>query len=303
MDRVKQQIHYWCEDTSSGTYLGGGVTAAVLDTGLSLHPDFRGRVAAFLDMTGKGKDPRVPYDDSGHGTHVAGILLGDGRMSGGRFAGIAPRAGIVALKVLDEKGEGKIEDILRGIDWVRSHAKEYGIRVANLSVGAKEGLGEEKEQRLLEAVETLWDEGLVVTVSAGNQGPREGTVAVPGTSRKVITVGALKMESVPLECSGRGPTRDCVVKPDLLAPGYLIHSCRNRYGKRWGYYTAKSGTSMAAPVVCGAAALYLCKYPRATNLEIKLRLMQTAGTRQRGKKAQDSCGDEERLLDVEAFLH
>ena len=115
MDRVRQLVRYWCDDTFSGKCLGKGVTAAVLDTGLAPHPDFRGRVRVFLDMTKGKKQLRQPYDDSGHGTHVAGILAGDGRMSGGLLAGMAPEAELVILKVLDEKGEGSIEDILRGI--------------------------------------------------------------------------------------------------------------------------------------------------------------------------------------------
>lgn len=295
MDRVRQLVRYWCDDTFSGKCLGKGVTAAVLDTGLAPHPDFRGRVRVFLDMTKGKKQLRQPYDDSGHGTHVAGILAGDGRMSGGLLAGMAPEAELVILKVLDEKGEGSIEDILRGILWVEENAVRLGIRVVNISVGAKSGLGEEKERRLLSAVEMLWDQNLVVTVSAGNQGPGEGSVAVPGTSRKIITVGALKTGTGVLNCSGRGPTRECVVKPDLFAPGYLIRSCSHRPGRRSGYYTAKSGTSMAAPVVCGAAALYLCKYPEASNTEVKLRLLQTALKTEGGKG--------ERCLDVKHFLH
>ena len=114
-------------------------------------------------------------------------------------------------------------------------------------------------------------------------------------NRKIITVGALKTDTGVLNCSGRGPTRECVVKPDLFAPGYLIRSCSHRPGRRSGYYTAKSGTSMAAPVVCGAAALYLCKYPEASNTEVKLRLLQTALKTEGGKG--------ERCLDVKHFLH
>ena len=117
--------------------------------------------------------------------------------------------------------------------------------IVNLSVGAKADLDAGKEQEFLRGVEQLWDEGLVVIVSRGNQGPARGTVAVPGTSRKVITVGALKTNERIQDISGRGPTKDCVVKPDLLAPGYQILSCRSQFGRRTGYYTVKSGTSMA----------------------------------------------------------
>lgn len=292
MDRVKKIIHYWCRDTSENKVRGQGTVVAVLDTGLAPHPDFSGRVTEFRDLVGHREGL---YDDSGHGTHVAGILLGDGRISRGILSGIAPAAEIAAVKVLDQKGEGDVETILTGIRWVLEHRKRLGIRIVNLSVGAKSGLDLRKEQEFLGAVERMWDEGIVVIVSAGNQGPGAGTVVVPGTSRKVITVGALKTDARIQDCSGQGPTGECVVKPDLLAPGYQILSCGSRFGRRYGYYTVKSGTSMATPVVSGAAALYLSKYPEARNVEVKLRLMQTC-RRLEGKAAGRGC------LDVRAFL-
>ena len=207
MDRVRQLVRYWCDDTFSGKCLGKGVTAAVLDTGLAPHPDFRGTgPGVFRSDKGKEATPGSPMMTAATGTHVAGILAGDGRMSGGLLAGMAPEAELVILKVLDEKGEGSIEDILRGIRWVEENAARLGIRVVNISVGAKSGLGEEKERRLLSAVEMLWDQNLVVTVSAGNQGPGERIRGCAGTSRKIITVGALKTGTGVLNCSGRGPT-------------------------------------------------------------------------------------------------
>ena len=90
---------------------------------------------------------------------VAGILLGDGRMSGGILSGVAPEAAVVALKVLDEKGDGSVENILAGLRWVRENRRRYGIRIVNLSVGAKADLDAGKEQEFLRGVEQLWDEG------------------------------------------------------------------------------------------------------------------------------------------------
>nr|WP_296265556.1 S8 family peptidase [uncultured Merdimonas sp.] len=292
MDRVKKIIHYWCKDTRENRVRGRGSVVAVLDTGLSPHPDFGGRVAGFQDMTRGRKEM---YDDSGHGTHVTGILLGAGRMSKGILSGIAPEAEVAVVKVLDQNGEGDVETILAGIWWVLENRKRLGIRIVNLSVGAKMGLDPGKEKEFLRAVEEMWNAGLVVVVSAGNQGPGEGTVAVPGTSRKVITVGALKTDARIQDCSGQGPTGECVVKPDLLAPGYRILSCNSRFGRRYGYYTVKSGTSMAAPVVSGAVALYLSKYPEAQNAEVKLRMIQTC-------RRLEEKGTGKRCLDVEAFL-
>ena len=271
MDRVKQQIHYWCDDTMQGNNKGKNITAAILDTGMAPHPDFKGRIVSFVDCVNERK---TLYDDSGHGTHVAGILAGDGRMSKGILAGMAPEAKLCAVKVLDEKGEGNVEQILKGLMWTGKNAQRFGIRVVNISAGAKIGLDEEKEARLLEAVDRLWDMGLVVVVSAGNYGPGEGTIAVPGTSRKVITVGAFKEGKDP-GCSGTGPTRECVVKPDLVAPGYQIVSCNNVSLRAKKPYTVKSGSSMATPVVSGAALVLLSKYPDMTNVEIKLKLWET----------------------------
>jgi len=292
MDKVKKEVHYMCSDTINRKYAGNQVGVAVLDTGIVLHTDFRGRIKAFKDCI-NGRN--MPYDDSGHGTHVAGILAGDGWMSKGVLAGMAPQANLYIVKVLNEKGEGDIRQILEGVRWVKSNSKKLGIRIVNLSVGAKSGIDREKEEWLLEAVEQLWDMGLVVVVSAGNQGPGEGTVAIPGTSRKVITVGA-SQEGKEAACSGRGPTGECVVKPDVMAPGYQIISCNNAPGSAGKFYTIKSGTSMATPVVSGAIAVLLSKYPDMSNVEVKMRLRQTCRKQPDGQTAGWGMLQVDRLL-------
>ena len=129
----------------------------------------------------------------------------------------------------------------------------------------------------------LWDAGLVVVVSAGNYGPKDGTIAIPGSSRKVITVGVTGGSQIvnvhsqkEWNYSGRGPTKQCVVKPDLTAPGTKVISCNGQYTHRWKKpYISKSGTSMATPVVAGAIACLLSKYPDMTNVEVKLRLRES----------------------------
>lgn len=273
MDRVKKLVHYWDNDQNKERITGKGVTAAVLDTGLAVHPDFKGRVIGWQDFINR---KRQCYDDNGHGTHVAGILAGSGRMSKGILAGIAPECDLVIVKVLDKRGEANVESILAGMRWVASNYERYGIRIVNLSAGAGKDLNTVKEKWLIQAVEHLWDLGLVVIVSAGNNGPGEGTVVVPGTSRKVITVGAVKTEKMESDgCSGNGPTKECVVKPDLVAPGYQIISCNSKIHGKKDAYTVKSGSSMATPIVSGASALILEKYPQITNVEIKLRFRET----------------------------
>ena len=280
MNKVKQQIHYCCDDTMKGNVRGQNVTVAVLDTGMAAHPDIKGRILAFYDCV---SHRHGLYDDSGHGTHVGGIIAGSGALSQGRLAGIAPEANLAAVKVLDAKGEGDVMQIMEGIRWIRKNRSRYGIQVANISVGAKLGLDEEKERCLIQAVEMLWDDGITVIVSAGNYGPKEGSVTVPGNSRKVITVGALEEPGMKNICSGAGPTNRCIVKPEVVAPGYQVFSCSSLYRKNRIPYVRKSGTSMATPVVSGAAALFLSKYPGAANVEIKLKLRETCERQHNGK--------------------
>ena len=141
----------------------------------------------------------------------------------------------------------------------------------NISVGTvKEG--DSRDALLVQAVEEAWDAGLVVVVAAGNMGPMPQTITAPGNSRKVITVGSSD-DSAPVY-SGRGPTKNCVCKPDVVAPGSGIVSCSALW-QRGQAYCRKSGTSMATPMVSGAAALLLSQEPWLTNVEVKMRLMET----------------------------
>lgn len=273
MDRVKKSVHYWCCDTINRKCTGKGITAAVMDTGLAVHPDFSGRVLAFKDCVNQKN--RI-YDDSGHGTHVAGILAGDGKVSSGTLAGMAPEVSLVIVKVLDKNGNGSMEQIESGIRWIMENHARYNIRIVNISMGARAGVYPDKDTRIVQMVEELWNLGLIVVVSAGNYGPGKGTISVPGTSRKVITTGAMESESRQKECSGQGPTVECVVKPDIVAPGYYIISTSNLYREQRKAYTVKSGSSMATPVVAGAAALVLSKYPDMGNVEMKLKLRETS---------------------------
>ena len=250
------------------SYTGKGVGVAVLDTGIFPHMDFRNRIRAFADFVAYKS---MPYDDNGHGTHVAGILAGDGTASMGKYKGVAPGCGLTALKVLDRFGNGSREQVLRAFRWILDHREQYRIRIVNISVGTTCRSVSDQDV-LIQGVEKLWDEGLVVVAAAGNQGPKPGSVTAPGSSRKVITVGSSDMLTGRTAVSGCGPTAECVCKPDLVAPGNHIVSCAPGTANTYG---VKSGTSMSTPLVSGAIALMLEKDPLLTNVEIKMLLRES----------------------------
>ena len=250
-------------------YTGKGIGVCILDTGIYEHIDFTGRIWAFYDFLAF---KRRPYDDNGHGTHVAGLVAGDGTASMGKYRGAAPGCGIISLKVLDRYGTGSQDDVLRALRWIRENRQQYRIRVVNISVGTTCN-SKRNHARLLESVEQLWDEGVVVVTAAGNQGPRPGSITAPGSSKKVITVGSSDVLEGRSAISGRGPTAECVCKPDIVAPGNKIMSCVP--GKPYSY-GVKSGTSMSTPLVTGAIACALEKNPALTNTDIKTMLMNSA---------------------------
>lgn len=259
---------------------GKGIAAAVLDTGIYEHEDFRfpkNRICCFRDFI-NGKN--MPYDDNGHGTHVSGIVASSGFGPGTKRIGIAPEAEIAALKVLDEKGSGKISTMMQAIDWLLQNYRRFGIRIVNISVGMPvKNWRDPQRDPLVQKVEELWDAGLTVVVAAGNEGPGQYTITSPGVSRKVITVGAMEESMTQrrgfgrmVHYSGCGPVPGtCVCKPDVIAPASDILSCDNHRGA----YRRRSGTSMATPVVTGVIALLLSAQPWLTNLDVKIRLMET----------------------------
>lgn len=295
MNQIKSLIH--CRGTFPDGLTGKGVGVAVLDTGIFPHRDFDDRILGFADFV--NQRTRC-YDDCGHGSHICGIIGGSGAASGGRYRGMAPGCNLVALKVLDRKGNGYVKDVLSGITWILERKDELGIRILNISVGAGGRKKMSENSALVLGVNQAWDAGLVVVVAAGNNGPRRMSVTTPGISRKVITVGCSDDDREVLvggkrmvDYSGRGPTMDCICKPDVVAPGCCVVSCAAQENK----YTVKSGTSMSTPIVSGAIALLLEKYPEMTNRDVKLRLMKSC--RDLGlPKNQQGWG----MLDVERLL-
>ncbi|PYQ06417.1 MAG: hypothetical protein DMF83_12355 [Acidobacteria bacterium] len=305
---------------------GAGVTVAVVDSGVALHPEIQTMVAAvdFVGLYDPLFAPGGSVDPHGHGTHVAGIIVGNGSHSDdAKFAGIAPEASLVSLRVLDGLGRGRSSDMLAALQWVLDHKNEYGIRVLNLSLGHPVFEAPEVDP-LVQAVDALWDAGVVVVCAAGNSGrDGHGTVTSPCNSRKVITVGASNdrqtldlTDDTVATYSSRGPTRlSLVAKPDILAPGNRIISTRSAGSHLDLLYPTNrvagdssqpdvfehfelSGTSMASPFVAGAAVLMLEQDPSLNPGTVKARLMLSARKAAVGDPFATGAG----LVDIEAAL-
>lgn len=294
-------------------YDGTGIGVAVIDSGIDAgHDDLTApelpggrRVVQFVDfVNGAGQ----PYDDYGHGTHVAGIVAGNGYDSNGRRAGIAPGAHLVVLKVLDATGRGHISHVIAALDYALQQRDAFQIRVINLSIGS--GVFESYETDLLTlAARRAVDAGIVVVASAGNAGrdpwgrPQYGGITAPGNAPWVLTVGASshmgtidRADDTVARFSSRGPTAiDRRAKPDLVAPGVGIESLSAPgsvlFASKSNYllngtvptsylpYLSLSGTSQAAPVIAGTVALMLQANPALTPNAVKAILQFTAQAR------------------------
>jgi serine protease AprX len=293
---------------------GAGVTVAVIDSGIAAwHDDLTNtsatqypfgnqRVAGFVDFV---NGQTLPYDDNGHGTHVAGIIAGNGFDSNGDKAGAAPDASLVSLKVLDANGNGTVSNIIAALDWVLEHHEEYKIRVVNLSVGAAIHESAWTDPLTL-AAKRVVDAGVTVVAAAGNFGkntaglPQYGGINAPGNAPWVLTVGGSSTQGTPRRTddvigafSSRGPTYiDWTAKPDLVAPGTgtvsLASAGSHFYQTKTSAllrgsietanipYLSLTGTSMAAPVVAGTVALMLEANPSLTPNAVKAILQYTA---------------------------
>ena len=288
-------------------YDGTGVTVAIIDSGITnWHDDLASsRIARFVDFV---NFQPVPYDDYGHGTHVAGILAGDGADSGGSRHGIAPGVSLLVEKVLDETGQGYISNVIAAIDYAIANRDTLGIRVINLSVAAPVSESYLVDPLALAARRAV-EAGIVVVTAAGNHGmnadgrPEYGRIGSPGNAPWVITVGASThagaasaRDTAVAPFSSRGPTPiDSLAKPDLVAPGVGIESLADpastlfltRPAARvWGTVTTASapylsltGTSMASPIVTGTIALMLQANPSLTPNMVKAILEYTAEAR------------------------
>ncbi len=263
---------------------GRGVTVAIIDTGIDAsHVDLDGgKVVAFRDEVNGRTEP---YDDHGHGTHVASIAAGTGE-GNAAYAGVAPAASLVGIKVLDGNGSGTTTDIIGGINWMIANKDAYNIRIANMSLGSS-GCSDGTDS-LSTAVNNASDAGIVMMVAAGNSGPGTCTIGSPGAASKAITVGAGidpgEKGWALASFSSRGPTADGRLKPDIVTPGYNITAAQANSGS--GYVTY-SGTSMATPFAAGVAALMLDANPSLTVADVKNILSNGANLEDWGPSGHD----------------
>lgn len=267
----------------NGTELtGDGVKIAIIDTGIHPHPDLAGRITDFADFVNYKAQP---YDDNGHGTHCAGCAAS----ASPKYTGPAPKAKLVGVKVLDKIGSGSLETVMEGVEWCIQYNEEHSegkIDIISLSIGSSpQNFGSENADPMVRIVEEAWAAGITVCVAAGNEGPESGSIASPGISSKVITVGAFddrntveKNDDDIAGFSSRGPTRYNVVKPDILAPGVNIVSLRSpksyldklqKNNRVERDYFVLSGTSMATPICAGVVALIKESNPELTPDDIK----------------------------------
>jgi serine protease AprX len=249
---------------------GNNVTVAVLDTGIDKLPDFGNRIIGGVDLSGEGN----PYQDSfGHGTFVSGLIAGNGASSNGKYEGEAPNANLVAIKVAGASGQTDIATVIQGVNWAIANKAAYNISVLNMSLGAIP-TSSTVTNPLDQAVESAWEAGITVVVSAGNSGPFNGTILSPGDDPLVVTVGAIddngtanSNDDAGASFSSVGPTSpDGWLKPDLVTSGRSVVSLRapgstidtqNPTAEIGSGNFVGSGTSFSAAITSGAAALVI----------------------------------------------
>lgn len=244
---------------------GSGVTLCVMDTGVSPHLDLsvpRERIVHFEDMINESAEP---YDDNGHGTFVAGVAAGNGNASARKTAGVAPKANIVGVKVIDDSGESGTFKILDGMQWLFDNFRRYDVRVVCMSFGA-EPL--EYADPLKIGVEMLARSGLIVVCASGNSGA--GSLKSPAISTEVISVGAVDKNQNVAPFSSRGYYGGAY-RPDVYSQGVDVAGIQVG-----GTYGNMSGTSVSAPYVAGACCLLCQKYRKLTPYQAKIGVLNRA---------------------------
>lgn len=224
------------------TSTGEGVKIAVIDTGCDYnHPDIKNNILEGKNFIYNNNDP---MDDNGHGSHCAGSIAAENNRLG--MVGVAPKAKIIPVKVLDNKGNGNLKSIVNGIVW----SVDNGADILSMSLGSPA-----PSIQLENAIKYAASKGCIVFCAAGNDGPSKD-IMYPAKYDHTIAIGAIdrNLERTPFTCSG-----DAL---DFLAPGHDILSC-----VPGGGYALMSGTSMSTPFVVGCAALLL-SYSRNNNIKL-----------------------------------
>ncbi|HEX4931919.1 MAG TPA: S8 family serine peptidase, partial [Gemmatimonadaceae bacterium] len=285
-------------------YTGRGVGVAIVDSGIAPHSALGTRVVERVNFV--STEPGGTGDPFGHGTHVAGVVGGSGSAAAGvtqsYTGGSAPGVRLIDVRVLGRDGRGLTSDVIAGINWAVANRARLGIRVITLALGHPVTEPSASDP-LCAAVARAADAGIVVVVSAGNYGltstgsPVLGGITSPGNSPFAITVGAIDTggtldvsDDQVAPYSSKGPTAyDLAVKPDLVAPGSRVVSLEAHQsylsttypawhvaGKNRNGYLRLSGTSMAAAVVGGGAALLLNAQPQLSPAQVKVALQMGA---------------------------
>lgn len=286
---------------------GKGVTVAVIDSGSNmggkigqfLFKDTQGyqRVAVKYDAIRGRKTYYYNDDTNGHGTHVTGIIASSLQDDEGNYNGIAPDVHVLSIRAFDSNGESSYSTVLDALNWVYNYRYRYKIKVLNMSLGADVD-SHYWNDPINQAVMRLWDAGIVVVSSAGNNGKDAG-ITVPGNNPYILTVGAVTDSSTPYDLSddrvatfsSKGPTVEGFVKPEVVAYGANIASKMDeRYFRKamklsakGENYTEISGTSQASAIVAGIAALIVSSDPYISPDDVKCRIISSAKAANNGE--------------------
>jgi serine protease AprX len=264
---------------SSSSPMGNGIGVAVIDSGIQPSKDFEGRIVAFYDFVKRGGQSTSPYDDFGHGTHVAGLIGSSGALAAA-YRGVAPAVRLIGMKVLNSRGTGRTSDVISAITFATANKERLGIDVINLSLGHPI-YEPAASDPLVQAVEAAVGAGIIVVAAAGNYGVNPetgqagfGGITSPGNAPSAITVGTFDHRGTAARADDRvpsysssGPTwYDTFAKPDLVAPGHRLVSNASRPSLLYKDYSSirvdsnhirLSGTSVSAAVASGVVALVL----------------------------------------------
>ena len=274
-------------------YTGDGITMAIIDTGI----DGNHTALDDLDDDNTTNDPKIvafydainhpeatngteifPYDDNGHGTHCAGITAGTGAPNY-QHVGVAPRANLVGVKVLDGGGSGSFAAVMAGMEWTVEKRHEFNIRAASMSLGALTGAIEwtsSEEESVNRMANEMMRAGVTLFIAAGNSGGT-ATIGTPGSAEDVITVGSLDKDTAIAVYSSQGPTEEGRVKPNVAFVGSSVNAPDANTGDG---YVALSGTSMATPGAAGVAVLMYQANPDLSPFDVRNIMQETSTYRQ-----------------------